>query len=35
VAPREVWDCPVDRFVDWLRQTDRIAEKIEEAQQQT
>jgi hypothetical protein len=33
LPPREVWDCPVDRFVTWLHETDRIADEIEAARE--
>ena len=29
--PREVWDCPVDRFLEWVRQSERIEDEIEAA----
>jgi hypothetical protein len=31
VPPREVWECPADRFLEWLREADRIADEIEAA----
>jgi hypothetical protein len=26
-----VWDCPVDRFLEWLRQAERIEDEIDRA----
>jgi hypothetical protein len=31
VPPREVWECPADLFLDWLRHTERIDDEIDAA----
>ena len=31
VPPREVWECPADRFLEWIEHTERIDDEIEAA----